>query len=225
MCIRDRCERRRRARRVLLLDHRGDVFADGAGSELREQQHRAARALARRGEGHHHLPTKSRRSATTHVTCCSRSSSTMATRSTLALLGLALLGADALAISRPVVPRPRLRAHLTMQEEGETRVGVSGLAPPGGESQEQYVGVPPPASRARRRSRACRGRTAGPAARRPPRRGARPAASPARSSGARCASSPPPTRRQPAPPTRGPARTTRTSARGTGRGRASCGTS
>ena len=68
----------------------------------------------------------------------------MATRSTLALLGLALLGADALAISRPVVPRPRLRAHLRMQEEGETRVGVSGLAPPGGESQEQYVGVPPP---------------------------------------------------------------------------------
>ena len=63
------------------------------------------------------------------------------------VLGLALgLGlADALAISRPVVPRPRLRTHLRMQEgEGETRVGVSGLAPPGGESQEQYVGVPPP---------------------------------------------------------------------------------
>ena len=61
------------------------------------------------------------------------------------VLGLALLGADALAISRPVVPRPRLRAHPLMQEgEGETRVGVSGLAPPGAESQEQYVGVPPP---------------------------------------------------------------------------------
>ena len=77
----------------------------------------------------------------------------MSTSPSLLVLSALALGADALAISRPVVPRPRLRAHPLMQEEGETRVGVSGLAPPGGESQEQYVGVPPPGARRWRRRR------------------------------------------------------------------------